>query len=74
MEERMLFNKVFLLITYVMENDLILLRWKRFAKTEEFLEGLNTALKYVIDLKIERVLAYHFHCAGFAYALPLGCF
>lgn len=53
----MLFNKDFLLITYEKENDLIHLRWKRFAKTEEFREGLNTALKYVIDLKIERWLA-----------------
>lgn len=57
MEERILFNKEFLLITHEKENSLIHLRWKRFTTTEEFRDGLNTALKYVNELKIERWLA-----------------
>lgn len=57
MEERILFDKEFLLITHETENRLIHLRWKRFATSEEFREGLNAGLKFVIELKIERWLA-----------------
>ncbi len=57
MEERILFDKEFLLITHEKENRLIQLRWKRYANSEEFREGLMAGLKYVNDLKIERWLA-----------------
>lgn len=56
MEERILFDKDFLLITHEKENSLIHLRWKRFATTEEFREGLNAGLKFVMEHKIERWL------------------
>lgn len=57
MEERILFDKEFLLITHEKENSLIHLRWKRYATTEEFREGLNAGLNFVNELKIKRWLA-----------------
>ncbi|MBL7928849.1 MAG: hypothetical protein JNL47_05165 [Bacteroidia bacterium] len=57
MEEQVLFDKEFLLISHEKENRLIHLRWKRFATTEEFREGLNAGLKFVMEFKIERWLA-----------------
>jgi hypothetical protein len=57
MEGQILFDKEFLLIIYEKKNSLIHLRWKRYATSEEFQEGLNAGLHWVLEYKIERWLA-----------------
>lgn len=54
--EDVLFDKSFLTIFYKPEDKLVHLKWKGFASTEQYREGLNFALEIVKEHDIENWL------------------